>query len=178
MWFKDSENKNKMMETKDRLLKQFDWVNHWFTNALDGFTDEESNRRVSPHMNHVKYLAGHLVNAQYGLEPVAGINIERKWDDLFAGLGQTKAQDNFPYPSIDEIKEEWKKIYHALRKSLEKLSVKDLAGEMPDGGMGASGIFDGSKGDYWAFINLHQMYHVGQISLLRRGFEKPAMKLF
>ncbi len=165
------------METKERLLKQFDWVNHWFTNAIDGFTDDESNRRINPNMNHVKYLAGHLVNTQCGLAPVAGVEVERKWDDLFAGLGKTKAQDNFPYPAIDEIKEKWKSVYGALRKGLEKLSDKELAQDMPGGGMGASGIFDGSKGDYWAFINLHQMYHVGQISLLRRGFGKPAMKL-
>lgn len=166
------------MNNKERLLKQFDWVNKWFTNSLAELSDDETNKRVNANMNHIKYLAGHLLNTQYGLAGVAGVEVERKWDDLFAGLSKTKAQDNFPYPTIEEIKNEWNKLYTTLRDGLAKLTEEELDNDLPGSTMINSGIFNNSKGDYWAFINLHQLYHVGQIGILRRGLGKDAMKLF
>ncbi|MCO5235312.1 MAG: DinB family protein [Chitinophagaceae bacterium] len=55
------------MSDRKQLLAQYDWVNKWFHNSLEGFTDQETNRRLNPGMNHVKYLAGHLLNAQIGI---------------------------------------------------------------------------------------------------------------
>lgn len=165
------------MNSKKQLLAQFDWVNKWFHNSLDGFTDRETNQRLNKNMNHVKYLAGHLLNAQYGIGKAVAAKFERKWDDLFAGLSKTRAQDNFPYPNISEIVSEWDKLYTAIRSHLASLSDDALSREMPGGGMGKSGVFDSSIGDYIAFLNLHQMYHIGQIGILRRGFGKEPMKL-
>lgn len=165
------------MNSKKQLLAQFDWVNKWFHNSLDGFTDQETNQRLNKNMNHVKYLAGHLLNAQYGIGTAVAAKFDRKWDDLFAGLSKTRAQDNFPYPNINEIMDEWNKLYALIRSNFEALSDEMLSAEMPGGGKGKSGIFDSSIGDYIAFLNLHQMYHIGQIGILRRGFGKEPMKL-
>lgn len=166
------------MSNIKQLLAQFDLLNHWFNNSLDGISDSESNQRIDPQMNHIKYLAGHLVNAQYGIADLSGAKIEHKWDELFAGLSKTKAMDNFDYPEIDEIKNEWNRIFQQIRQNLEKLTTADLEEEIPGSFLAGSGIFDGSKGDLWAFMNEHQMYHIGQISILRRALGKAPMKLF
>lgn len=166
------------MSSKKQLLVQFDLLNHWFVNALDGISDEESNKRIHPEMNHIKYLAGHLTNALYGVADSAGEKTEHRWDDLFAGLGKTKALDNFAYPAIGEIKTEWDKIWKLTKARLEALSDSDLTKELPGGGMSGTGIFDGTLGDYWAFMNEHQMYHIGQIGILRRALGKKPMELF
>lgn len=160
------------------LLAQFDLVNAWFNNSLADISDEESNQRVEQQMNHIKYIAGHFVNAAYGLAGLAGKKIESRWNDIFAGLGKTKAKDNFPYPDIEEIKAEWNKIFPEIREGLSKLSAEDLEKEVPGSSLKGSGIFDGSVGDLWAFMNEHALYHIGQIGILRRGLGKAPMKLF
>jgi hypothetical protein len=155
------------------LLTQFDLNNKWYHNVLDGFTDAETNQRLhdDTNMNHVKYLAGHLVNVQYTYPVIAGVEISHKWDDLFAGLGQTKALDNYPYPAIEEIIAEWELINESVRSKLEKITKKDLGKIIPETPFG-----DVKKIELWGIINLHQTYHIGQIGILRRGFGKAPMR--
>ncbi len=155
------------------LLTQFDLHQRLYNNVLAGFTDAETNRRLhdDTNINHVKYLAGHLLNSQYGLGVIAGINPEIKWNDLFAVMGQSEAKDDTAYPSIEKIKAEWNGMHQAIRTGLKKLTPKELDAAPP-------APFDQvaeTTGDLWAFINHHQAYHIGQIGLLRRGFGKEPL---
>lgn len=162
------------METSlSPLIVQYDLHHKLFNNVLDGFTDEETNRRLEGYqaVNHVKYIAGHLLNSQYGLSTIAGLNPDVKWDELFGVMGQSQAKDNFPYPHIDEIKSEWNGLHEPARAGLMDLSPDYLTKKPPS-------PFDKvseSIGDLWAFINHHQAYHIGQIGILRRGFGKESM---
>ena len=156
------------------LLTQFDLHHRLYNNVLDGFSDEESNQRLggNEQINHVKYLAGHLLNSQYGLALAAGLNMEVKWNDLFSVMGPSEAKDNFPYPTIEEIKAEWNKLYTPLRSALEAHN-HEMLNATP------SPPFDqvaASVGELWAFINHHMAYHIGQIGILRRGFGKAPMR--
>lgn len=156
------------------LLTQFDLHHRLYNNVLDGFSDEETNQRLNGNveMNHVKYLAGHLLNSQYGLAAMARVDVEVKWNDLFSVMGLSEAKDNFPYPSIEEIKAEWNQLHSPLREALEKLSPEMLNSTPP-------APFDqvaDSAGELWAFINHHMAYHIGQIGILRRGFGKTPMR--
>jgi uncharacterized damage-inducible protein DinB len=100
------------------------------------------------------------------------MNVEVKWNELFAVMGQSEAKDNFPYPNIEEIKAEWNQLHSPLRKALENLSEEMLNNTPP-------APFDqvaSSVGELWAFINHHIAYHIGQIGILRRGFGKTPMR--
>ncbi len=156
------------------LLTQYDLHQRLFNNVLDGFSDKETNQRLNddPCINHVKYLTGHLLNSQYGLAAMAGMDPDVKWNELFAVMGQSEAKDNFPYPSIEEIKEEWNLMHSPLRSRLEKLTPEMLEAKPP-------ALFDqvaASSGELWAFINHHIAYHIGQIGILRKGFSKTPMQ--
>lgn len=164
------------MDSKTQLLKQYDLLDVWFKNSLVGFNDEEANRRIDRKMNHVKYLAGHLFHTNYSFARLAGLKTETKWDDLFAGLGKTKAKDNFPYPTIEEIMAEWDKLFPVVRAGLASLTEEMLDRELPPSAVGRSGIFNSSARDLWTFLNFHQAYHIGQIGILRKGFGKETMK--
>jgi len=158
---------------KTPLLTQYDMHHRLFMNALADFIDAETNMRLDgyPLVNHVKYLAGHLLNSQYGLATLAGLNPEVKWNDLFAVGGQSEARDDYPYPHIEEIKNEWNAIHSGTRAGLAGLTETELSEKPP-------APFDQvaeSVIELWAFINHHQAYHIGQISLLRRGFGKEPM---
>ncbi|MEO9005163.1 MAG: DinB family protein [Ginsengibacter sp.] len=163
------------MNDKKLLLAQYDSLYRWFINSLVDFTDEETNHRLNENMNHVKYLAGHLTNAQYAYAGIAGVEVERQWDELFAGLGKSSARDNFSYPTIQEVKAEWEQINQSVRDSLQALSEDALDKAMPGSPLAQSKVFDTTVGDFWAFMNMHQTYHIGQIGILRRGFGKEPM---
>ncbi len=166
---------------KNYLLTQFDLQHKLYNNVLSDFTDEETDRRLhdDKKMNHVKYIAGHLVNAQYVFASLAGVEMERKWDELFAGRQRTKARDDISYPSIGTIKTEWNDIYDEIRDRLEQFSDDDLNRIPPkplDKIFEDDAIIDNTVGGLWAFFNNHQAYHIGQIGILRRGFGKAPMK--
>lgn len=162
------------METKNLLLTQFDLHHRLYINVLEGFTDEETNQRLhgNPQINHIKYLAGHILNSNYGLATAIGMHPNVKWNELFAVMGESQAKDNFPYPSIEEVKAEWDQLYQPLRDRLEKMSA-DAFDEKP---LAPFDQVADSFGELWAFINHHTAYHIGQIGILRRGFGKAAMK--
>lgn len=158
---------------KDILITQFDLHHRLFNNVLDGFSDQETNQRLhdNQQINHVKYLAGHLLNSNYGLATMAGMEPEIKWNELFAVMGQSEAKDDFPYPTIEEIIAEWNQLYPPLRYRLGNVSPETLKNNPP-------APFDqvaNSSGELWAFINHHVAYHLGQIGILRRGFGKKPM---
>lgn len=160
--------------TQTRLMvTQFDLHQRLYNNALDGFTDEEADRRLSeyPLVNPVKYLAGHLLNSRYGICAIAGLQPDVKWNDLFAVMGQSQARDDISYPGLEEITAEWNRLYKPTRNGLLNLTEENLDAPPPT-------PFDrvsGSTGELWAFINHHQAYHIGQISILRRAFGKEPM---
>lgn len=156
------------------LLTQFDLHQRLYNNVLDGFSEEETNRRLydDPKINHVKYLAGHLLHSQYGLAVIAGIEFEQKWSGLFDVMGQSEARDDFSYPAIEEIKAEWNRLYQPVRSGLKGLSSQALTATPPE-------PFDGvaeSSGELWAFISHHTAYHIGQIGILRKGFGKEPLR--
>jgi hypothetical protein len=155
------------------LLIQFDLHHRLYNNVLEGFSDQETNQRLhnNPQINPVKYLAGHLLNSQYGLALMAGLNPEVKWNELFAVMGQSEARDNYPYPPLEEVLMEWNQLHEPLRKMLSGLDTENLKEKPP-------APFDQvaeSKEELWAFINHHIAYHIGQIGILRRGFGKQPM---
>ncbi len=156
------------------LLAQFDLHHRLYNNVLKGFTDEETNQRLYDDLriNHVKYLAGHLLHSQYGLALIAGVEFEQKWSGLFDVMGKSEAKDNFSYPNIEKIKTEWNGLYEPTRDGLKKLTFKMLNKTPP-------APFDQvaeTAGELWAFINHHIAYHIGQIGILRRGFGKEPMR--
>lgn len=156
------------------LLTQFDLHHRLYNNVLEDFSDEETNRRLHNNtgINHVKYLAGHLLNSQWSLAVVLGLKVDVKWNDLFAVMGMSEAYDNFEYPDIEEIKLEWNNLYALLREAIGKLSDEELKAR-------PASPFDqvaNSVGELCAFINHHTAYHLGQIGILRKGFGKAAMR--
>lgn len=171
-------SKVKAMNSKKQLLAQYVLNGTWFNNVLTGFADEETNRRISPDMNHVKYLAGHLFTSLYSFAMIAEIQVEKKWGELFAGVGKSKALDHYEYPSIEEIRAEWARVFPLVKRGLEALPEEGLQKEFPASPVAGFGILDATIGDLWAFLNLHQAYHIGQIGILRRGFGKDPMKYF
>jgi hypothetical protein len=161
-----------MSETK-YLLAQYDLHNTLFNTVLAGISEEEAAIRLEPHVNNVKWLAGHLVWGQRGLAGMGGVPMDVEWLPHYDTQIKNPPGPEVPTPSLDEIKAAWNRLVEPIRAGLEVLpqEVLDKPIEFP---MPAFR----SVGGLWAFINHHQAYTIGQIGILRRVLGKEAMKYF
>jgi hypothetical protein len=71
------------MSAKNQLLNQYDLHNTLFNNVLADISEEESNIRLAPGINNVKWLAGHLVWGQGGLAKMGNVPMEIVWIDHY-----------------------------------------------------------------------------------------------
>lgn len=162
------------MSAKHQLLAQYDLHTLAFNNVIADISEEESVVRVAPHVNHVKWLAGHLVWGQGGLARLGGIKMDIPWLDHYnTQIAKLPSEEETPVPLIAEIQHAWNQYAGLIREGLGKIPDTELkrAVEFP------MPQFATQEG-FWAFINHHQAYTIGQIGILRRWLGKPAMKYF
>jgi hypothetical protein len=159
------------MDAKKQLLAQYDLHDTLFNNVILDINDEEGNIRLVPGINNVNWLAGHLVWGQRGLAGMGGVQREIVWIDLYDNQISQPPEPEIKTPSMEEIKEAWNRYSSAIRDGLEKLTDEALNTpiEFPLPAFR-------TQGGFWAFINHHQAYTIGQIGILRRALGKEAMK--
>ena len=154
-------------------MDQYDLHTLLFNNVLADINEEESTTRLVPSINHVKWLAGHLVWGQGGLARMGNVPMDIVWIDHYNTQIKSPPGPEIPVPSLAEIKEAWNKYAPLIRNGLEDLSQEalDTPIEFP------MPAFRSQEG-LWTFINHHQAYTIGQIGILRRALGKDAMKYF
>ncbi|HWZ02380.1 MAG TPA: DinB family protein [Mucilaginibacter sp.] len=159
------------MSAKDQLLIQYDLHTALFNNVLVDINEEEAAVRLAPGINHVKWLAGHLVWGQLGLARMGNVQVNIPWTDHFNTQLSEPVSKEIEMPSLDEIKKEWNRYAEAIREGLSQMSEESLNGpiEFP------LPAFKTTE-SLWTFINHHQAYTIGQIGILRRALGKEAMK--
>jgi len=168
-------------QLKIPLIAQFRLHHLLYNNVLEGFSDDEANQRLNgdKNVNHIKYLAGHLLNSQYGYGFLAGLRLPVKWHELFAAMNQSKARDDISYPSIDEIKSEWNSIHSPILEALNKLSEEELNRVPPkplDKVFENNPFFENTIAGFMTFLNHHQAYHIGQAGIMRKAFGKEPLR--
>jgi hypothetical protein len=159
------------MSAKNQLLIQYDLHTTLFNNVLMDINEEESDIRVVPGINNIKWLAGHLVWGQLGLARIGGVKVDITWTDHFNTQLKEPVDPSIKVPSLEEIKKEWNNYAGPIRDGLEKVSDEVLNSliEFP------LPAFKTTE-SLWTFINHHQAYTIGQIGILRRALGKEAMK--
>jgi hypothetical protein len=161
------------MEAKDQLLAQYDLHNTLFNNVIADINDDEADVRLAPGISNVKWLAGHLVWGQRGLARMGNVPMDIEWIGHFDSQADKKPGTEVKVPSMEEIKQAWNHLAPLVRKGLEGLSA-DALNEPFEFPLPAFRTQEG----FWAFINHHQAYTIGQIGILRRALGKDAMKYF
>jgi hypothetical protein len=159
------------MSAKKQLLAQYDLHNLLFNNVIVDISEEESNIRLVPSINNIKWLAGHLVWVQTNLGRMCGVLIEIVWIDHYNTQLSQPPGPEIKVPSLKEIKDAWNRYSAEIRNGLDNLSDEALNSpiEFP------IPLFKTQEG-LWTFINHHQAYTIGQIGILRRALGKEAMK--
>jgi hypothetical protein len=163
--------KQKDMTSSSSALKaQFDLHTRLFNNVLEGITDSEASDRKSEHVNHMKWIAGHLLNTRVSsLTKMTG----GQPDDSYAALfGRGAALDPAAtYPPIGEITTRWNEAAGGISNGLAHVPEEVLSSQSP----AQAPIADDTIRGLMAFLISHEAYHIGQLSLLRKLVGKEAM---
>ncbi len=159
------------MSTSSAALKaQFDLHTRLFNNALDGITDTDATTRKSEHINHIKWIAGHLVNTR--ISTINRMTGGQPDETYTAQFGRGAALDpNASYPAIEEITSKWKETAPGISNAFTNMPEEALSAKAPV----QTPVADDTLRGLLAFLVSHEAYHIGQLSLLRKMVGKEAM---
>ena len=159
-----------MVSTAAALKAQFDLQTRLFSNALEGITDNESAHRDSDHVNHIKWIAGHLLNTR--LDSFTRVTGGQADTSLGAQFGRGVPLDpSASYPPIESIRSRWADSSAAISEGLAHIPEDILAAPSP----AQAPIADDTVRGLIAFLVSHEAYHIGQLGLLRKMAGKEAM---
>jgi hypothetical protein len=136
--------------------------------ALDGLTPEELWRRPSDLNNPMLWVAGHLVQTRAMVLGLLGERVDTGWGQLFnrgSAIGDAK-----DYPGREAIEQVMREVSPRLTAKLATLDDEFLARPATIGVPGTSTV-----GDELAFFALHESYHVGQLSFIRKALGYPGL---
>ncbi len=151
------------------LSLQFDLHTRLYNNVLDSIDDTEADQRASQTVNHIKWLAGHLLAARYGFKDLAGLDVENPYADVFEH-GKS-IDDQVTYPPLADIRERWNAISGKISEAFANLPSDAADGPSPfDVPVG-----DKTLGGFLSFLMHHEAYHLGQMGILRKYAGKDAM---
>jgi len=140
-----------------------------FSNTLAGITEEQANERISGHNNPMNWLAAHTVWARYLMLMFLGKPVANPYASLFENFKPYNA--SLSYPSLEEAKQQWRKVSALLKEAIESVSEEHLAADAPV----PNPTGDITNGGTLAFLAQHESYTIGQMSLLKKYLTKEAM---
>ena len=158
------------MAKRDMLLYMLKVNQQALKQLIDHITEAESLTRHNGHGNHIRWHTGHLIcyNSN-GLTLLGEANENDKSLSKLFGAGSEIADDPAAYPSMAELKQQLYGVYERAIELIEDMTEADLEKQFGEGE---------KKRPIWqplAFYCLHDFYHAGQITALRRalGRERP-----
>jgi uncharacterized damage-inducible protein DinB len=139
--------------------------------ALKDLTNDELWKAPTDRNNAMLWIAGHVVQTRAMILQLLGEAVDTGWGKLFdRGAPAPAVGDTERYPSRDEIDKTMREITPRLHAKLASLDDRYLAEP-------ARLQVPGTKtvADELAFFALHESYHVGQLSYVRKGLGYPGL---
>jgi uncharacterized damage-inducible protein DinB len=130
--------------------------------ALSGLTEDELRRAPSDRNNSMLWVAGHIVQTRAMVLRFLGDPVDTGWGKLF-DRGAALV-DPAQYPTGDQIERVMRDVSPRLNAKLTSLTDDILTRP-------ATMQVPGTKtvADELAFFALHDSYHVGQLSYIRKS---------
>jgi uncharacterized damage-inducible protein DinB len=151
------------------LSRQLDLHTPFFNKLLFCIDDTEADQRASRTVNHIKWLAGHLLSTRYSFKELAGLDVEDPYADLFAH-GKS-IDDQATYPPLSDIRERWNAISGKVSEAFVNLPSEIADGPSPVN----VPVGDMTLGGFLSFLMHHEAYHLGQMGILRKYLGKEGM---
>jgi uncharacterized damage-inducible protein DinB len=159
------------MNTSATALKsQFDLHTRLFNNVLDSVDDTDANAQNDERINHIKWVAGHLLNMRVSsLTRLTGGQPDESYVAQFAR--GTALEPGAVYPPISAITGKWNETAARISEGFTHIPEEALSATTP----AKSPIADDTMRGLFAFLMSHEAYHIGQLSILRKLAGKEAM---
>jgi uncharacterized damage-inducible protein DinB len=133
--------------------------------ALEGLTHDELWKAPTDRNNAMLWIAGHVVQTRAQILRLLGEPVDTGWATLFdRGAPAASVADADRYPSRDKIEKAMREITPRLHAKLASLDDTYLAGPSRMQVPGTKTV-----ADELGFFALHESYHVGQLSYIRKG---------
>jgi len=166
-----------MHQALHTLCAQFGLNNRLFRNVLEGVTDEQAAWQPDNRVNSLSWIAGHLTATRHrNLERIGAIAELFPYMDVFfikdAPPPAARALDPaLTYPDLEELRHYWDLYAKAFNHALDKMPEAQFRAELPS----VSPTGGRTLLDILSFVSLHESYHIGQMSTLRRQLGLPPM---
>jgi hypothetical protein len=159
---------NQISPLLEGIAAQYNLQTRLFNNVLNGITDEQAHVRMGGNTNHMAWMAGHLVSTRYSVVNGMSVVEAEPFADLFAN--QKGLDEQVTYPAIAEQVKYWNHITPMFMQALQ---------HMPEAALLADGPAPVPTGkrliDFIAFLAHHEAYTIGQMGIIRRYVNMPAM---
>src|ERR1041385_909283 len=168
----------KMSQNLNHIIAQYQTLNAWFLNSIEGISNQDGKKVSIAQTNSLEWLCGHLIVGRYRNLMRMGIPVEAyKHIDKF--VNQSMPPPNAiafdaknDYPNLDECREQWKKYSDILMNALKTVDEKTLKTALPFPlPTGATTVEEAL-----AFVVLHETYHIGQMSILRKEIGRASCR--
>jgi len=151
------------MHARLEPLHEIAVLNHrLFLNCLEDLDDAAARRRPSDDVNHIAFIALHVVDARYFLVRQMGGRAVSPFAELLKDVN--RAADLRDPPSVEAIRRAWCAVEAKLERRFAAQTREGLRKRsrlrFPVGDRTVLGSV--------AFLLQHESYHVGQLALLRK----------
>lgn len=162
------------------MNKQFRLLTDWYLSVIENIQPADGRHIVSPNTNSLEWLAGHLIVVRCRNIGRLGQSVEpfQYLDDY---VDQTLPPPNFrpfdptrTYPSLAECARHWAFYSDIFLRVLATADEPVLKAELPiQGPTGGTTVED-----FLTSNVLHESFHIGQMSIIRKSLGYQAMYWF
>jgi hypothetical protein len=164
------------MNSITEITKQLSLNTRLFRNVLEGISETESVKRMNEHTNHLRWIAGHLTGLRYrnlvraGLKPAPFVQMDKYFIPDTPPPGNRPYDPALEYPELKELLHSWDLYSGPWIEAVGNSTPAQLATVLPSQLPLGNTLLDA-----YAFIASHEIYHIGQMSIIRRILGHDAM---
>lgn len=168
------------MDTIEQMARQFRLLTDWYLSVLEAVDPADGCRVVSDNTNSLEWLAGHLLVARnrnitrLGGEALQLPHLDAYVDPTASAPGFRPFDRQRAYPSLAACAAEWQAISAVFLATLHAADERIRQTVLPLSGPTGGNTVE----DFLVAAVLHESFHIGQISILRKAFGYPAMHWF
>ena len=141
-----------------------------FLNATEKVTDEMAVIRPDDQINNVVFISAHLLDARYYISDMLDLKVVNPFKDAFEKV--TRVEDSDQLPGLNKIRSTWVEVSQKLSDHLttlpEEILNRKASFKFP--------VTDDTVLGAITFLISHESYHLGQLGILRKYLDLPAMK--
>jgi len=167
------------MESVENIIKQYTLLTDWFLSALENINDQDGCKTINDTSNSLEWIAGHLITGRYRNIIRLNVQIEpykyiKKFiDQTIPPPNSIKFDKGNTYPSLTDSREQWTYYWKTFLDKLNTLDEDILKNEIPFNVLSGGNKVE----DALTFMVMHETYHIGQMSIIRKALGYSAMQL-